>query len=298
MSVDPLQTKYPWFTPYQYASNRPIDGVDRDGLEWCPPLKVDRQTGKLVPDGDAAIAIHTDSRNMLAVAVTLDIVLTKGWATRTLLASQVAGALYHNKASTPEGRRVQNENSKEVLTEAAIVYGTGEVFGIGLKMMQGVRVPYTTKMGPEIKVKVDASAGSEFLDDGIRMNEQPFQRSANSIVNDKVNAAKATDFIRTETIGGNNAARTVGANIKIVNSGGSLAPIEVAEINNKLYVINGHHRLEAALRTNTELRYKILSKTELQERGYKSESEIVHAAAETTKVKLDNKIVKKVAGQE
>jgi len=34
MSVDPLTKKYPFLTPYQYASNRPIDGVDLDGLEW------------------------------------------------------------------------------------------------------------------------------------------------------------------------------------------------------------------------------------------------------------------------
>ncbi|MEO6902463.1 MAG: RHS repeat-associated core domain-containing protein [Bacteroidia bacterium] len=32
-SVDPLFKKYPELTPYQFASNRPIDGVDLDGLE-------------------------------------------------------------------------------------------------------------------------------------------------------------------------------------------------------------------------------------------------------------------------
>jgi RHS repeat-associated protein len=33
-SVDPLAPYYPELTPYQFASNRPIDGVDLDGLEW------------------------------------------------------------------------------------------------------------------------------------------------------------------------------------------------------------------------------------------------------------------------
>jgi hypothetical protein len=32
--VDPLQKKYPQLTPYQFASNRPIDGVDLDGREY------------------------------------------------------------------------------------------------------------------------------------------------------------------------------------------------------------------------------------------------------------------------
>ncbi|MBL7840271.1 MAG: hypothetical protein JNJ75_09045 [Cyclobacteriaceae bacterium] len=34
LSVDPLTKKYPMLTPYQFASNRPIDGIDIDGLEW------------------------------------------------------------------------------------------------------------------------------------------------------------------------------------------------------------------------------------------------------------------------
>ena len=34
ISVDPITSKYPYLTPYQFASNRPIDGVDLDGLEF------------------------------------------------------------------------------------------------------------------------------------------------------------------------------------------------------------------------------------------------------------------------
>ncbi len=34
LSVDPLTKEYPWFTPYQFASNSPIAGVDIDGLEF------------------------------------------------------------------------------------------------------------------------------------------------------------------------------------------------------------------------------------------------------------------------
>jgi RHS repeat-associated protein len=37
LSTDPLSSKYPGLTPYQYASNRPVDGVDQDGLEWAQP---------------------------------------------------------------------------------------------------------------------------------------------------------------------------------------------------------------------------------------------------------------------
>ena len=34
LSVDPISKQYPELTPYQFASNRPIDGIDLDGLEY------------------------------------------------------------------------------------------------------------------------------------------------------------------------------------------------------------------------------------------------------------------------
>jgi RHS repeat-associated protein len=33
LSVDPLSSEYPWYTPYQFAGNKPIQYVDLDGLE-------------------------------------------------------------------------------------------------------------------------------------------------------------------------------------------------------------------------------------------------------------------------
>jgi len=34
LSMDPLSKNYPMLTPYQFASNRPVDGIDLDGLEY------------------------------------------------------------------------------------------------------------------------------------------------------------------------------------------------------------------------------------------------------------------------
>ena len=39
LSVDPITKQYPWLTPYQFASNRPIDGIDLDGREWSVSRK-------------------------------------------------------------------------------------------------------------------------------------------------------------------------------------------------------------------------------------------------------------------
>jgi RHS repeat-associated protein len=33
LSVDPLSQEYPWYTPYQFAGNKPIWAIDLDGLE-------------------------------------------------------------------------------------------------------------------------------------------------------------------------------------------------------------------------------------------------------------------------
>ena len=41
LSVDPLSPDYPWYTPYQFATNRPIDGIDLDGLEYFPSITPD-----------------------------------------------------------------------------------------------------------------------------------------------------------------------------------------------------------------------------------------------------------------
>jgi RHS repeat-associated protein len=40
-SIDRLASDYPYKSPYDYAENRPVNGIDLDGLEW-----VDAKTGK------------------------------------------------------------------------------------------------------------------------------------------------------------------------------------------------------------------------------------------------------------
>ena len=52
LSVDPLTKSYPELTPYQFASNRPIDGIDLDGLEHSPAGK---NTGGVPRDNTAVL---------------------------------------------------------------------------------------------------------------------------------------------------------------------------------------------------------------------------------------------------
>jgi RHS repeat-associated protein len=47
LSIDPITGKYPMLTPYQFSSNRPIDGKDIDGLEYgTVNVFVNSKTGK------------------------------------------------------------------------------------------------------------------------------------------------------------------------------------------------------------------------------------------------------------
>ncbi|HTN08242.1 MAG TPA: RHS repeat-associated core domain-containing protein [Flavipsychrobacter sp.] len=48
LSVDPLTSKYPWYTPYQFAGNKPIWAVDLDGLEEKPTNNGSRE-GEMQP---------------------------------------------------------------------------------------------------------------------------------------------------------------------------------------------------------------------------------------------------------
>src|ERR1041384_2610253 len=49
ISVDPLTKKYPWYSPYQFAGNKPIQFIDLDGLEEAKPEEeIKNDKGSLV----------------------------------------------------------------------------------------------------------------------------------------------------------------------------------------------------------------------------------------------------------
>lgn len=47
LSVDPLDREYPWYSPYQFAGNKPIKFVDLDGLEEAAPEEFQRASAYL-----------------------------------------------------------------------------------------------------------------------------------------------------------------------------------------------------------------------------------------------------------
>jgi len=55
LSVDPLTGKYPWYSPFQYGGNTPIQAIDRDGLEEWRMTSIPAQLAKSSEDIDAKL---------------------------------------------------------------------------------------------------------------------------------------------------------------------------------------------------------------------------------------------------
>jgi RHS repeat-associated protein len=51
LSVDPLSSSYPWYTPYQFAGNKPIVAIDLDGLEEFEVVGLNGQQGYIIGAG-------------------------------------------------------------------------------------------------------------------------------------------------------------------------------------------------------------------------------------------------------
>jgi hypothetical protein len=48
LSIDPLEKQFPWYTPYQFAGNTPIQAIDLDGAEEYHYTRIVDKSGKTV----------------------------------------------------------------------------------------------------------------------------------------------------------------------------------------------------------------------------------------------------------
>jgi hypothetical protein len=66
LSVDPLTKSYPWYTPYQFAGNKPIAFIDLDGLEEYKAPKPGC-TGSIEGETNTTTAAFPSGANMGSV---------------------------------------------------------------------------------------------------------------------------------------------------------------------------------------------------------------------------------------
>jgi len=199
LSTDPITKEYPELTPYQFASNTPIAATDMDGLEGLggpPPSAVYASNKELFDDLVAkrnTPRVQTASKAGAVVALTgavvMDAFLTKGWATRTLLASQVFGAMEHNRASTPEGRVAQNKRSKDAIADAFITGSAGIIAGKSTSVL--------TKLiqdGGEVVYKNFSSSSIRFSQSNVNgLNEVATSMEKNGWKGDPIDIVKMKD---------------------------------------------------------------------------------------------------------
>jgi len=120
LSVDPLTKNYPELTPYQFASNRPIDGSDLDGKEWKSEIRFVGPTGKYVIDYNITISLGNNT---------------------------VSGARSQNelKLSNPSDKKILNEiktRTESILNNSRSASGTKE------DPIANFTITFTDKDGP------------------------------------------------------------------------------------------------------------------------------------------------------
>ena len=150
--MDPIAKEYAELTPYQFASNRPIDGIDLDGLEFMPgtyDYKNSLYVGSLTTPTDKKLtqaqieefgmAMNKGHSAGLLVGYGLAWdMYTGGRISQALALQQLLSAFEHNRAKTPEGRAAQDQRSKEALSESFIAWGTGKIVFQAFSYVRGV----------------------------------------------------------------------------------------------------------------------------------------------------------------
>ncbi len=61
LSVDPLTDDYPWYTPYQFAGNSPIEAIDLDGLEKSSTSNSQKGDDGGVPTNKSAQELYDEA---------------------------------------------------------------------------------------------------------------------------------------------------------------------------------------------------------------------------------------------
>ena len=153
-NVDPLAKKYPELTPYQFASNSPIQNIDLDGLEgsWAGAFRVvpDNQRDDVIRGIKEAHVKGTIIQVVGAGAILTDVFITKGWLSRTMLA-YTSGDLFHSMQMQTHYRDQGNEakaktyeqegaDASKNLTLEGLAYGTVSKLGAIQKISKRIEL--------------------------------------------------------------------------------------------------------------------------------------------------------------
>lgn len=228
LSVDPLTKKYPELTPYQYASNRPIVAIDRDGME-AQDINPGIETLVIVVQGyghePANGATQVDNAGKTDKINSRDNGL--GWISADKLPAKSQVVTF---ASSPQ--KNTEEDVLKTVKDFKATNPSGKVILVG-HSLGGYNVTNVTQETMDIKydlvITVDPSGADYF--NGAELASQDLYE----------NVQKAINYRSTEVRGGTKGAimdfssKTEGANIVVpgvghTNIDNTMAPYIIGDI--------------------------------------------------------------------
>jgi hypothetical protein len=140
--------------------------------------------------------------------------------------------------------------------------------------------------GLEMAPTVTAIWGGEFLA-ALRSQLTMFRAAAGESTAARTLAAPAHAFERTHGLSGNVSTRNVQDYMDSMRANGWQGDaISVFEHNGSKYILDGHHRVQAAMRVGVEVPYNSIPASQLSQFGYQTADDVIRAAAEAGPVKL------------
>lgn len=273
-AVDPLAGDYPWNSTYAFSENKVIHMVELEGLEAIHPTTMGYYYH--VPNGDEKSGLKIAKGVKKGGILGLRIAKTIGLGVLVVVQPEIGVPLALTDATgapvlpSPQAYATIATATAEraVATESSIARAEQTVIN--------AEAVEATVIQAE-KTVVNTSKGANAAKTG-----------------GAVNSTSPHNLKKTHSISGNPSSRQVGRYIREEG-----APIKVAEINNQKYILDGHHRTEAAIRSGRNVKYDIVPESGYQSYGYGSADEILRTASElgSVKNKLNNKLVNAASGE-
>jgi RHS repeat-associated protein len=144
-AVDPLSSKYPWYSPYQFAGNKVILYGELEGLEETAfTMSLDKKFGSSSYLNRSTAQRNEERKVQATVAVLMittlvDIYVTKGWLSRTVFSAGLLESINetergyeaHDKGNEAEAQR-RFKNAGEASKVALLgVLAEGAGFALG-----------------------------------------------------------------------------------------------------------------------------------------------------------------------
>ena len=270
LSIDPLAAKYAYNSPYAFSENRVIDGVELEGLEWqtvvgygaaqagfdtrqnSNPQYVSNYVSTSA--GMAAEGVYReDIKPILVAGAHGDPVVLMGGMCLGLLGGMVGGA---------GGAVIEGAGG------LAGDPGVGGVAGKGFNYVERLEVQQARAAAQKAAPLVLAPARPALA----------------------LSKAPAYAFSRTHGLAGKADSRIVqGIMDDMRCNGWNGDPIKVLEHCGERFILDGHHRVEAARRLGIEVPFESVPPTNLCQYGYESVDQVVTSSCEAGPVKLNVK---------